>query len=257
MQLVASSKRHEGIAVLDASTAAHFGIGTAAGLSGIDPKMALLIALLAEGAYEVVKQRDPEAIFERGVGQSKINEVVDLLALVAGAYLGGGIRTKIKEQPVAAVAPAAAPPAVVSGLGATTQMHLPYSVWEWDEYNGWALFFSSNSQGSANQVQRALQSYQPQKYYGVYGSYWMNAAYEIYGYWGRTRYSWGYTVEGDPKWILVYALSKIMRPEVYVNARYIGARGTQPIDQIGAPSWIAIELHNRALTAEKYGTLIA
>ena len=132
-----------------------------------------------------------------------------------------------------------------------------YTVWQWNQYNGWELYFGTSAYNAADQVKRALATYQPQNYYGIYGGYSMNAAYEIYGYWGRTRYSWGYTVDGDPKWVVVYALSKIMRPEVYVNARYVGASSAQPSDQIGAPSWIAIELHNRALTAEKYGTLIA
>lgn len=84
----------------------HFGVGTAAGLAGIDPKIALLVALVAEGAFEAIKKRDPQAIFHRGVGESRINQIVDLLSIVAGAYVGQGMRSMIRhEAPMAAAAP--------------------------------------------------------------------------------------------------------------------------------------------------------
>ena len=109
---IATHDRHAGVAAIDASTGVHFGIGTAAGLSGIDPKMALLIALLAEGAFEILKHRDPHAIFEPGQRQSKINEIMDLLAMVGGAYVGQGMRAMIrKDLTGATVAPTVAPAA--------------------------------------------------------------------------------------------------------------------------------------------------
>ncbi len=102
--ILARSQRQYGVAAIDTSTLAHFGIGTVAGIGGIDPKMALLVALLAEGTWEVIKAQDPEAIFHRGVGQSKINEIIDLLSMVLGAYVGHGIRAVVKKEPVAPAA---------------------------------------------------------------------------------------------------------------------------------------------------------
>lgn len=113
--LIARSQRQYGIAAVDTSTLMHFGIGTVAGIGGIDPKMALLVALMAEGAWEVIQAQDPEAIFHRGVGQSKINEIIDLLSMVVGAYVGHGIRAVVQKEPVVPSAPAPTAPAV--GLG--------------------------------------------------------------------------------------------------------------------------------------------
>ena len=129
-----------------------------------------------------------------------------------------------------------------------------YTVWQWDQYNGWALYFGTSAYNAADQMKRALAAYQPQYYYGIYGSYALNAAFEIYGYWGTTRYSWGYSVGGDPAWIQVYALSKLMRPEIYVSARplYSGASAGG-----GMPSWMGAEIAQRTRVAESYGTRIA
>jgi len=114
--LVATSPSQVGVAALDASTAVHFGIGTAAGLGGIDPKIALLVALLAEGTFEVLKSRDPQAVFHRGTGQSKINEIFDLLAIVAGAYAGQRLRALRQQPAVALPAPPVVPPPTAAGL---------------------------------------------------------------------------------------------------------------------------------------------
>lgn len=118
---LATAEHETGIAAVDLSTAMHFGVGTAAGLAGIDPKVALVIALVAEGAVEAIKARDPEAVFHRGVGESRINQIVDLLSMMVGAYVGQGMRTVIHhEVPIAAqpvVAPAPEVPVAPAGLG--------------------------------------------------------------------------------------------------------------------------------------------
>jgi hypothetical protein len=108
---LATAEHETGIAAVDLSTAMHFGVGTAAGLAGIDPKVALLIALVTEGALEAMKARDPHALFHRGVGESRINQIVDLLGIMIGAYVGQGMRTMIRHEAVATAAqPAVAPP---------------------------------------------------------------------------------------------------------------------------------------------------
>jgi len=252
--LVATHSRHAGVAVIDASTGVHFGIGTAAGLSGIDPKMALLIALCAEGAYEVLKHRSAEAIFERGVGQSKINEIVDLLAMVAGAYVGQGIRNAIREHPVIeAAAPSSESLVATAGLGAIANVSPRYTVWEWDEYNGWKLFLGSNNWNSADQVRRALKAYQPQKWYGVYGTYSLSPSYEITGIQGVQRFSWGYAPAGDNVWETVYALSKLLRVDTVVNALKHDPLATA----IWWPDFIRYELADRTRTARMMGTAAA
>jgi hypothetical protein len=249
--LVASSKRHEGIAILDLSTAAHFGIGTAAGLSGVDPKIALLIALLAEGAYEVVKQRDTEAIFERGTGQSKINEIVDLLAMVGGAYLGHGLRDKIKEEPaVAAATPVPPAPSAVAGLGlgAYSTVRTRYSVWEWTQYNGWKFMLGSNSWDSAQQVKRALKTYQPNNWYDVYGSWTVSTESPVNGVAGTQHYTWGWAPT-DVAWIVVYALYKILAANVVVT--------TSAASMDLMADFQRYELAQRVRTARTYGTAVA
>jgi hypothetical protein len=122
---LARAEEHTGIAAMDISTAVHFGVGTVAGLAGIDPKVALLVALITEGSWEMIKARDPEAIFHRGVGQSRMNEIVDLLSIMAGAYVGAGIRSAIRHETATATPEAAPLPAPVlpevtapAGLGA-------------------------------------------------------------------------------------------------------------------------------------------
>lgn len=117
---IATSERHAGTAAIDASTGVHFGIGTAAGLAGIDPKMALLVALLAEGAFEVMKAGTTHAMFEAGRGQSKINEIFDLLSMVTGAYVGQGMRTMIQKSaaaPIPTVPQTTQPPPAIPAAG--------------------------------------------------------------------------------------------------------------------------------------------
>lgn len=151
--LIATQERHHGVAVIDASTGVHFGIGAAAGLSGIDPKIALLIALCAEAAYEIMQTQDPHAVFHRGVGESKANQITDLLAMVAGAYLGHGIRDKIREQPEPA------PPApATAGLGATTTGHNYAAVWA-RSGGDWNFLGYAPSDTIGQQVARALNYY--------------------------------------------------------------------------------------------------
>jgi hypothetical protein len=133
-------------------------------------------------------------------------------------------------------------------------MYPRYTTWQWNQYNGWALFFGSSSLGSADQVKRALANYQPQNYYGVYGSYAMAADFEIYGYGGTTRYSWGYAPSGDNVWIIQYALTKIMRPDIIIAARRLTSSAQAGG---GAPSWVQSEIAARAQNAHQvYGTIL-
>jgi len=112
--LIARTPRQQGVAVLDTESTIHFAVGLGAGIAGVDPKMALLGALLAEAVVEVVKAQSTKALFEPGHGQSKINEIFDLLTLTLGAYLGKAIREHAKEPTAAALAPVTEP---VTGLG--------------------------------------------------------------------------------------------------------------------------------------------
>jgi hypothetical protein len=112
--LIARTPRQQGVAVLDTESMLHFGVGLGAGIAGVDPKMALLAALMAEAILEVVKAQTTKALFDTGHGQSKINEIFDLLSLAFGAYLGKAIRERVSAPPVA-VAPVATE--TVAGLG--------------------------------------------------------------------------------------------------------------------------------------------
>lgn len=111
--------------IADGSTAFHFGIGALAGLSGMDPKLVLLVALFADATWEVLSAGSIHAALEPEHGQSKAKEIVNLLSIIAGAHIG----KYVKEQGSAASsssapAPPAAAPATsvptitMSGLGA-------------------------------------------------------------------------------------------------------------------------------------------
>ncbi len=97
---------------LDKNTLVHFLIGAGAGAMGVDPKMALLIALVAEGTFEAIRAQSHEVLFEAGHGQSKLNEIANLLAIVAGAHLGAEARKLQQER--AATSPAPTPAPIVS-----------------------------------------------------------------------------------------------------------------------------------------------
>ena len=128
-----------------------------------------------------------------------------------------------------------------------------YTVWEWNQYNGWKLFFGTSAWGAADQVRRGLTAYQPQNYYGVYGTYNMAADYEIYGYGGQVRYSWGYAPSGDNVWIIQYSLTKILRPDFIVGARAMSA-AAHPGG--GQPTWVMNELNQHDDYAHRtYGTV--
>ena len=107
--------------VFDGATAFHFGVGTLAGVAGMDPKLVLLGALVADATWEIVKSSSVSAAFEASHGQSKAKEIVDLLSIIFGAHLGQFARELYAQRsepapaPVAPVAPVAPPAA--SGLG--------------------------------------------------------------------------------------------------------------------------------------------
>lgn len=243
-QLIATSPRQAGVAIIDASTVAHFGIGAAAGLSGIDPKMALLVALVAEGAYEVVKHRDPEAIFERGVGQSKINEIVDLLSMVLGAYAGQGIRHVVQQQAAPTTAPPAPVPApaqtVVAGLGATTTNYR--SIWSWNRRDGWYFIGYAPSQSRADQVIRALNYYylgEPRDWFGSYPTNYVVNPKAVWPGWYRMiatgrdgrKYDYGWYGSSYTRrvtWALRMLLSNSVNTVVAVNNDGNGFRALEP-----------------------------
>jgi hypothetical protein len=107
--------------LVDGSTGFHFGIGTLAGVFGMDPKMVLLAALLADATWEVIQARHVGVAFEAEHGQSKAKEIVNLLSIIAGAHIGQAARELYKPEPAAAPAPPAPAPTPVtpnvSGFG--------------------------------------------------------------------------------------------------------------------------------------------
>lgn len=108
--------------IIDSGTAFHFGVGAFAGWFGMDPKAVLLTALLADATWEVIKAGSVGAALEPAHGQSKAQEIMNLLAIMAGAH--GGMYAREKWKPEAAAQPAAAPPATVAGLGCPPGMQL-------------------------------------------------------------------------------------------------------------------------------------
>lgn len=117
-------------------------------------------------------------------------------------------------------------------------MRTNYSVWEWTPNDGWTFFLGTNSRASADQVTHGLKYYQPQKWYAVYGSWSFIPISEITAQWRGTRYSWGYVSDQTPGWISVYALSKILSPEVVVGANRVVIEAM--------PDFMRIELAQRA-----------
>lgn len=106
--------------VVDGSTAFHFGVGAFAGWFGMDPKVVLLTALVADATWEVLKAGSVGAAFEPVHAESKAKEILNLLSIMAGAHAG----KYAKEHREAAAAPPATAPApsatespTVSGLG--------------------------------------------------------------------------------------------------------------------------------------------
>jgi len=104
--VVANSAQEQGVAALDARSAAHFGIGTAAGVLGVSPVLVILVALGYKGAMEVMRQRDARALVRRQPGESCLNQITDVLLTVAGVYTGAVVRS------------ATAAPAAPTGIGA-------------------------------------------------------------------------------------------------------------------------------------------
>jgi hypothetical protein len=106
--------------LVDGSTGFHFGIGTLAGVFGMDPKVVLLAALLADATWEVIQARHVGVAFEAERGQSKAKEIVNLLSIIVGAHIGQAARELYKPDGAPTPAPATAPPAPspnISGLG--------------------------------------------------------------------------------------------------------------------------------------------
>jgi hypothetical protein len=95
--------------IIDGGTAFHFGIGTVAGYSGMDPKVVLLVALVASAAWEVIQAGRPSVVFDPEHPQSKAKEIVNLLAIIAGASAGKAAKEHafVPPAPTAATAPAA------------------------------------------------------------------------------------------------------------------------------------------------------
>jgi hypothetical protein len=91
--VVANSPREEGVAVLDARSAAHFGVGAAAGMLGVHPVLVILLALGYESAVEVWRQQDAAALTRRRPGESCINQFADIVLTVAGVYSGAFVRS--------------------------------------------------------------------------------------------------------------------------------------------------------------------
>lgn len=95
-----------------------------------------------------------------------------------------------------------------------------FTVWQWDEYNGWQLFLGSNASGTADQVRRALALYQPQKWYQTFPrQYSLAPAFDVIGQSGGNHYNWGATPGPEATWICIYALSRLLRPGVLITAR--------------------------------------
>ncbi len=137
----------------------------------------------------------------------------------------------------------------LTGLGATAPtIRTSFSVWEWTQYNGWRLFLCSNSYASAQQVVRALQTYQPNNWYGVYGSWTVPTESPINGVQGAQHFRWGWAPT-EVGWIVVYALSKIMAPNVVVTS----STATMSL----MSDFQNYELAARVRTARNYGTLAA
>jgi hypothetical protein len=103
--VVANNAQEQGIAALDSRSAAHFGIGTAAGVLGVSPVLVILAALGYKAAIEVAR-RGEAGLTRRQPGESCLNQITDVLLTVAGVYTGAVVRS------------ATTAPAAPTGIGA-------------------------------------------------------------------------------------------------------------------------------------------
>ncbi len=106
---VSLSSAHHGEAIVDAHSPLHAIIGFAAGISGIDPHVAMMMFIGARIVEHSLRSGPKHALLEREQGQSLGNEFGDLLFEVAGLHYGHALRERLTAEPQA--------PAPVAGIG--------------------------------------------------------------------------------------------------------------------------------------------
>jgi hypothetical protein len=99
--IVATKPEQEGTAIMDGETALEFIVGFTAGLTEVEPHVAILGILAFEAVQEVALHGRGE-LFKRQHGQSIANSIVDHLAMITGVYLGHYIRATADAREFAA-----------------------------------------------------------------------------------------------------------------------------------------------------------
>lgn len=120
-----------------------------------------------------------------------------------------------------------------------------YTVWEWNRYNGWRLFLGSASSSMADQVRRALSLYQPQAWYQSFPrKYSLSPAFDVVGSQFSRNYTWGATPDAETAWISLYALSKLLRPDVLLAVKPYPPHSVSEVSD-AMPSFARIEMAQR------------
>lgn len=124
--LIARNRSEYGQAAVDLYTPLHFGLGFAAGVSGVSPIRAALFFSVLKIGVAALEHGMGHALLRRIPGESNINELGDLVAEIGGIAMGARVRSKWNPNPTipwvcpacpaATPAPAAIPPAAVSGI---------------------------------------------------------------------------------------------------------------------------------------------
>jgi hypothetical protein len=89
--ILANASSEQGVAAFDKRSVAHFGIGTAAGLLGVNPVLVILAALGYKAGMEMYRSGE-RGLTRRQQGESCLNQITDVLLTVAGVYAGGTVR---------------------------------------------------------------------------------------------------------------------------------------------------------------------
>ncbi len=80
--------RDEGLSVIDGKTPISFGVGLLAGMSGLNASWSTVVVLGFEAFLVTISEGSLAAPFERRGPQSYGNQLVDILAGIAGVYYG-------------------------------------------------------------------------------------------------------------------------------------------------------------------------
>lgn len=97
---LAKNRYRYGQSPVDLATPVHFALGLIAGVMGVSPLKATIVATTLKIGIVAAEQGMGHALFSRAPGDSNINTLVDLLAEIGGVSAGARIRSRWAPAPV-------------------------------------------------------------------------------------------------------------------------------------------------------------